>query len=140
MKKIIIVFLIFSMGLLLFSCAKIETEINQSAKSDENNELNDEKETEKQVTEEDRIDRLESMCVPLSVGLELSDNVKDREITIQTIKKVSELRYIIYGRITVEDVYGTFFNNTFDCVIEFLYEDSLVWQCESVEFHNWSKK
>ena len=47
MKKIIIVFLIFSMGLLLFSCAKIETEINQSAKSDENNELNDEKKTKK---------------------------------------------------------------------------------------------
>ena len=60
------------------------------------------------------------------------------QATVTNVKKISDTKYEVSGRIVMTDVYGTQWSNTFDCEVN-KYTDS--WSCSSFDFtnSNWQK-
>ena len=45
------------------------------------------------------------------------NEIKSSDVTITNVKKMSDTEYIISGKIVMRDIYGTNWNNTFDCTV-----------------------
>ena len=74
------------------------------------------------------------------MGSTIGDNeLKSSSATITNVKEISDTEYLVSGRITMIDVYGTNWNNTFDCSVTKNINDE--WVAGSFEYtnDNWSK-
>lgn len=66
------------------------------------------------------------------------NEIQSANITITNIKKVSETEYLVNGKIVMNDVYGTQWNNTFDCTVK---KSNGSWSANSYEYKSdsWRK-
>ena len=66
------------------------------------------------------------------------NELKSSNATISTVKKVSDTEYRVSGKIVMTDVYGTEWNNTFDCTVT---KSGDSWYADSLDYTNssWSK-
>ena len=66
------------------------------------------------------------------------NELKSSYTTITNVKKVSDTQYIVSGKIVMTDIYGTNWNNTFDCTVRKSGES---WSAGSFEYtsKNWTK-
>ncbi len=66
------------------------------------------------------------------------NEIKSSRATITNVKKVTDGKYVVSGKIVMTDIYGTNWNNTFDCEVTGSGEK---WNAGSFEYtsKNWSK-
>ena len=101
MKKAISIIMIFILIFSMISC-------------------NNPSESNKSETEEDKI----RSAVTRSAQVEFYGNaiggneLKSSYATISTVRKNSENEYLVSGRMTMVDVYGTYWTNNFDCKVK----------------------
>ena len=72
-------------------------------------------------------------------GMKIGGNeLKSSRVTITNVKKISSTEYNVSGKIVMTDVYGTQWNNTFDCSVKQRNDD---WSAGSLEYTNdkWTK-
>ena len=66
------------------------------------------------------------------------NELKSSRATITNVKKVSDTEYLVSGKIVMTDIYGTNWNNTFDCKVK---KSGDSWSAGSFEYtsKNWTK-
>ena len=75
------------------------------------------------------------------IGSSIGGNeLKSSSATITNLKKISDTEYRVSGKIVMTDIYGTKWNNTFDCNV-YLRTDGESWSASSFEFtsKSWTK-
>ena len=67
------------------------------------------------------------------------NELKSSQATITNVKKISDTEYRVSGKIVMTDVYGTKWNNTFDC--EVTTSDGEKWRAGSFDYtsKSWTK-
>ena len=67
------------------------------------------------------------------------NELKRSSVTITNLKQVSDTEYRVSGKIVMTDVYGTNWNNTYDCKVTQKSDGS--WSAGSFEYtsENWTK-
>ena len=73
------------------------------------------------------------------LGMTIGGNeLKSSRVTITNMKKLSDTEYRVSGKIVMTDVYGTDWNNTFDCEVEYTGSK---WSAGSLKYTNdrWTK-
>ena len=125
MKRIVAIALILCVAFSLFACG---------------NSVNSNK-TSEQTTEDKVRSAVESKGILAHYGTTIGGNeLSSSKVTITNVKKVSETKYRVSGKIVMTDVYGTGWNNTFDC--EVTYSDiKESWRAGSFDYKNknWTK-
>ena len=74
------------------------------------------------------------------IGSTIGGNeLKSSRVTITNVKKVSDTEYRVSGKIVMSDIYGTNWNNTFDCKVTQKSDGG--WSTGSFEYtsKNWTK-
>ena len=126
MKRIVAIILVLCVALSLFACGKSKGGSDISAENS----------TEDQVRS-----AVESKGMMMYYGSTIGGNeLKSSKVTITNVKEVSETEYLVSGKIVMTDVYGTNWNNTFDC--EVTYSDIREsWSAGSFDYtsKNWTK-
>ena len=82
---------------------------------------------------------VETRAMTVYFGMTIGGNeLKSSRATITNVKKVSDTAYNVSGKIVVTDVYGTTWNNTFDCSVT---QRSGSWSAGSLNYtsKNWTK-
>ena len=78
-----------------------------------------------------------------SVGVTIGGiEIRNSTTTVTNIKKISETEYFVNGRITMYDIYGDSWSNTFDCTVRQEETPSgKIWKSDPFEYTNtnWSK-
>lgn len=66
------------------------------------------------------------------------NELKSSRATVTNVKKVSDTKYIVSGQIVMTDIYGTNWNNNFDCEVK---NSGGSWTASSFEYtsKNWTK-
>lgn len=62
------------------------------------------------------------------------NELKSSSATISTVKKISDTEYKVSGKMVMTDIYGTIWNNNFDCKVT--TSDGEKWSAESFEYTN----
>ena len=74
------------------------------------------------------------------VGYTIGGNeLKSSRAAVTNIQRVSDTEYIVNGKVTMNDVYGTAWTNTFDCEVE--QDSDGDWSASKFEYtdDSWSK-
>ena len=89
--------------------------------------------------EEDVRSAVEARGVTAHLGLTIDEHeLKGSRATVTNVKKITDTEYRVSGKIVMTDVYGTDWNNTFDCDVT---KDGDSWSVGSFEYtnQNWTK-
>ena len=86
-------------------------------------------------TTEDQVrEAVESRGRVVHIGSKIGDNeLNSSNVNITNVKKISDTEYLVSGKIVMTDVYGTAWNNTFDCEVT---KEGDEWSAGSFEYTN----
>ena len=88
--------------------------------------------------EEEIRQKVETMAAIKYIGSTIGGKeLKSSRASVSTVRKISDTEYLVSGKITMMDVYGTNWNNTFDCTVE---KDGTDWDVGSFDYtsENWT--
>ena len=61
------------------------------------------------------------------------NELRSSSATITNVKKVSDSEYLVSGKMVMTDIYGTKWNNTFDCTVLYDFDDD-EWSAGQFEY------
>lgn len=124
MKKAIGILLVFCLCIGLCACG-----MNEDNSSGETQGKSEREKVEWAV----EIRRIAMEASDTKFGTTIGDNeIKSVSVSITNMEKLSDTEYIVNGRITKTDVYGTKWNNTFDCKVT--SSDGEEWSAGSFQY------
>lgn len=93
-----------------------------------------------EITPEQQVRSIvESRGMTQYIGSAIGGNeLKSSRATVTNVKYVSFTEYVVSGKIVMTDIYGTNWNNTFDCKVK---KSGNIWSAGSFEYtsKNWTK-